>query len=286
MHQPPQQRGREPGMLDRTAARCRPGPAPPATSTPAATALRPSSSMASELAVTCGGRHRADGGRAPVCRRGPAAARAHPAAAGQDFSLGARAGFLGGFCDTAGLAEIDLVANDTGGAVAQIFAARQPGRLRRLTLTDCETHDNVPPRAFLPTVLLARMGSRLLRDLPRARRRVYGSSYQDVSRLPLKVVRAWLEPLLGTPAAVRQFQRWVASLHDRDLLAAESVLRRLQVPTLIVWSTGDVFFHRKWAYWLRGTIPGAAEVTEIPGARLFFPDERATELTAALRRHW
>jgi hypothetical protein len=43
---------------------------------------------------------------------------------------------------------------------------------------------------------------------------------------------------------------------------------------------------RKWAYWLRGTIPGTAEVTEIPGARLFFPDERATELTAALRRYW
>jgi hypothetical protein len=27
-------------------------------------------------------------------------------------------------------------------------------------------------------------------------------------------------------------------------------------------------------------------VVEIDGARLFFPDERATELTAALRRHW
>jgi pimeloyl-ACP methyl ester carboxylesterase len=95
-----------------------------------------------------------------------------------------------------------------------------------------------------------------------------------------------LAPLLGTPTAARLFQRWVISLHARDLLAAEPALRRLQVPTLIVWGTGDVFFRRKWAYWLRDTIPGAAEVAEIPGARLFFPDERATELTAALRRHW
>ena len=215
-----------------------------------------------------------------------------PAAAGQDFSLTSLARFLTDFCDATGLAEIDLVANDTGGAVAQILAAREPGWLRTLTLTNCETHDNVPPRAFLPTVLLARvgllarMGPRLLRDLPRARRRVYGSGYQDVSRLPLEVVRAWLEPLLGTPASARQFQRWVASLHARDLLAAEPTLHRLHVPTLIVWGTGDVFFHRKWAYWLRDTIPGAAGVTEIPGAKLFFPDERATELAAALRRHW
>lgn len=58
------------------------------------------------------------------------------------------------------------------------------------------------------------------------------------------------------------------------------------VPTLIVWGTGDVFFKRKWAYWLRDTIPGATEVIELKGARLFFPDERAPELTAALRRHW
>jgi hypothetical protein len=43
---------------------------------------------------------------------------------------------------------------------------------------------------------------------------------------------------------------------------------------------------RKWAYWLRDTIPGATSVVEIDGARLFFPDERATELTAALHRHW
>ena len=65
-----------------------------------------------------------------------------------------------------------------------------------------------------------------------------------------------------------------------------AALSRLQVPTLIVWGTADKFFRRKWAYWLRDTIPGASEVVEIDGGRLFFPDERATEFTAALRRHW
>jgi hypothetical protein len=40
------------------------------------------------------------------------------------------------------------------------------------------------------------------------------------------------------------------------------------------------------ASWLRDTIPGATEVVELAAARLFFPDERATEFTAALRRHW
>jgi pimeloyl-ACP methyl ester carboxylesterase len=84
----------------------------------------------------------------------------------------------------------------------------------------------------------------------------------------------------------RQSQRLLTSLHARDLLAVEPALRRLQVPTLIVWGTDDLFFRRKWAYWLRDTIPGASEVVEIDKGRLFFPDERAAEFTAALRRHW
>jgi len=45
---------------------------------------------------------------------------------------------------------VDLVANDSGGGVAQIFAARFPQRLRTLTLTNCGTHDNWPPPGFQP----------------------------------------------------------------------------------------------------------------------------------------
>ena len=215
-----------------------------------------------------------------------------PAAAGQDFSLPGLARFLADFCDGLQLNDIDLVANDTGGAISQVFAAGHPERLHTLTLTNCETHDNLPPKAFLPTILLARLGlfariaPRLTRDVRRARRRVYGMGYQDVSSLPEDIVRGWLEPLLGTPESARAYQRLLTSLHARDLLAAGPALARLRVPTLIVWGTGDIFFRRKWAYWLRDTIPGATEVVEITGARLFFPDERATELTAALRRHW
>jgi len=215
-----------------------------------------------------------------------------PAAADQDFSLPGLARFVADFCDALELTGMDLVANDTGGAIAQVFAARHPERLHTLTLTNCETHNNLPPKALLPTVLLARMGlyariaPRMMRDIPRARRRVFRLVYQDVANLPDEVARAWLEPTLGTAAAARQSQRLLTSLHARDLLAIEPALARLQVPTLIVWGTSDIFFRRKWAYWLRDTIPGATEVVEIDGARLFFPDERATEFTAALRRHW
>ncbi len=175
--------------------------------------------------------------------------------------------------------------------MAQIVAARDPARLRSFTLTDCDTHDRVPPPAFRPTVLLARAGllapalRRLARDVGRARKRMFGSGYQDPAQPPDDLVRVWTQPL-ATAGSARQFQRLVAGLRPDDLLAVEPELARLRVPTLIVWGTDDVFFPLSDAYWLRDTIPGAGEVVELPGARLFFPDERPDELAAALSRHW
>lgn len=216
-----------------------------------------------------------------------------PAAADQDFTLPGLARFVADFCDALELTGIDLVANDTGGAISQVFAVGHPERLHTLTLTNCEAHNNLPPKGLALMVLLARTGlmSRimprlLLRDISRGRQRMYGPGYQDVANLPVDIARAWLEPLFGTAESARKGDHIMPSLHARDLLAIEPALARLQIPTLIVWGTGDKFFDRKWAYWLRDTIPGANEVVEIDGARLFFPDERAAEFTAALRRHW
>jgi pimeloyl-ACP methyl ester carboxylesterase len=213
-----------------------------------------------------------------------------PAAA--DYSLGAVADFVADFGTALGLTGIDLVANDTGGAVAQIFAARHPDLLRSFTLTNCDTLGNLPPKAFLPAMLLARTGllarsaPALMRDIRRARKRLFGATVQDIERLPEDVVRAWLEPVQGTPERARDFQRWIAGLRERDLRAVEPDLRRLRVPTLIVWGTGDRFFGPKWAYRLRDLIPGVTEVVEVPDGRLFFPLERPAELAEPLLRFW
>jgi pimeloyl-ACP methyl ester carboxylesterase len=215
-----------------------------------------------------------------------------PARQDQDLTLAGLADAVGAFCDAVGLADLDLVAHDTGGAIAQIVATRRPERLRTFTLTNCETHDNVPPAAFAPTVELAKSGElapsapALLADLEAARTAVFAMGYEHPERLDLEVVRAFLEPVLDTPEHAHEFERLVASLDARYLLAVEADLAQLQVPTLVVWGTGDEFFELRWAYWLRDTIPGVREVVEIEGAKLFFPDERAADLVPHLRRHW
>jgi pimeloyl-ACP methyl ester carboxylesterase len=215
-----------------------------------------------------------------------------PGAPDQEFTLTALAEFLTGFCDALGLTEFDLVGNDTGGAICQVFAVREAKRLRSFTLTNCDTQGNLPPKAFLPTIwmarlhLLAPLGRRMLRHVPMARKRMLGLTYQNTESVPVEVVRSWMQPVFGTKESARRFQRWLARMNDRELVAIEPDLRRLQVPTLLVWGTGDPFFKMRWAERLRDTIAGASEIVEIPGGKLFFPDERAEEFAAAVRPHW
>jgi pimeloyl-ACP methyl ester carboxylesterase len=78
----------------------------------------------------------------------------------------------------------------------------------------------------------------------------------------------------------------LTSLDAADLVAIEPDLKGFGVPTAIVWGTGDPFFDVSWASWLRDTIPGADAVVELPGARLFFPEERPDELASCLLAHW
>jgi haloalkane dehalogenase len=52
----------------------------------------------------------------------------------QDVSFTARAKMLLEVLDALGIERVDLVSNDSGGAIAQIFAAHHPHRLTSLVL--------------------------------------------------------------------------------------------------------------------------------------------------------
>jgi pimeloyl-ACP methyl ester carboxylesterase len=215
-----------------------------------------------------------------------------PVTAEQDLSLAALAAGLDDFCEVLGLTGIDLVANDTGGAIAQIFAARYPQRLATLTLTNCDTVDNLPPEAFKPTVELAAAGNlapsavAMFANLEAAAQISFASGYEHLDRIDRDVIRSYLQPCFGTIERARHFERLLVSLDVGDLQAVMPQLSELTVPTLVVWGTGDAFFDVSWAYWLRDTIPGPTRVVTVDGARLFFPEERPMDLVPHLEQHW
>jgi pimeloyl-ACP methyl ester carboxylesterase len=208
---------------------------------------------------------------------------------GQELTAAAQAEVIEGFCDALGLEEFDLVANDTGGAISQIFTVRHGKRVRTLTLTNCDCHDQLPPAAFKLTVDAASAGmlaERIMRvhDKPELGRIALRQGYEEPEKLTDGAIREFFGPFKDIDGA-RELERAITSLDSADLLAVESELARLEVPTLVAWGTGDVFFDVKWADWLEETVPGVERVVKIPDAKLFYPDERADELVPHVHEH-
>jgi pimeloyl-ACP methyl ester carboxylesterase len=211
----------------------------------------------------------------------------------QDVSVTDNARMLDEFLNALSIEQVDLVGNDSGGGIAQIFAASHPRRVRSLTLTDCDAHDNWPPDAFKPFLAMAANGglSATLHAML-ADKNVYrsagalGPAYEHPERITDDSVEIYLRPLVRTEQRTRDFQRFLAAFDNRHTVAIEGRLKTLAAPTLIVWGTDDVYFDVKWSRWLAETIPGTRRRVELEGARIFFPEERWEEFNQELRAHW
>jgi pimeloyl-ACP methyl ester carboxylesterase len=211
----------------------------------------------------------------------------------QDVSVTANATMLEEFLDALSIEQVDLVGNDSGGGIAQIFAASHPQRVRSLTLTNCDAHDNWPPDAFKPFLAMAAKGglpgtlNAMLAD-----KNVYrspgalGPAYEYPEQVTDDSIAIYLQPLVRTEQRTRDFQRFLAAFDNAHTVAIESRLKTLEVPTLIVWGTDDVYFDVKWSRWLADAIPGTKRRVEFEGARIFFPEERWAEFNRELRAHW
>jgi pimeloyl-ACP methyl ester carboxylesterase len=210
----------------------------------------------------------------------------------QDVSVTANANMLREVLDALHIDQVDLIGNDSGGGIAQIFAALNPERVRSLTLTNCDTHDNWPPEAFKPFVNMVIAGG--LRDTLNAMiadKAIYrsqealGPAYERPEHVTDDDIETYLRPLVRTEQRTLDLQRFVIAFDNKHTVVIAPKLRTLRAPTLIVWATDDVYFPVKWAYWLAGTLPGAKPPIELEGARIFFPEERAETFNRLLREH-
>jgi pimeloyl-ACP methyl ester carboxylesterase len=212
---------------------------------------------------------------------------------GQDVSVTANAHMLGEVIDALHIDQVDIIGNDSGGGISQIFAALNPERIRSLVLTNCDTHDNWPPEAFLPVMNMAAAGglpgtlNAMLSD-----KSVYrapeglGLAYEDPNSVSNADIDAYLTPFVRSDQHTRNLQRFLGAFDNQHTLAIEDQLRNLAAPALIVWGTDDIYFSVKWAHWLGDNLAGAKPPIELDGARLFFPEERPDAFNEILREHF
>lgn len=211
----------------------------------------------------------------------------------QDVSVTANARMIDEFLEALKIDRVDLVGNDSGSGICQIFAALHPARVRSLTLTNGDTHDNWPPDAFKPFLAMAVGGGlrgtleALLADKSVYRsQQALGRAYEHPERVSDEAIEVYLRPFLRTSQRTHDLLRFLAAFDNRHTVAIEERLKMVKAPTLIVWGTDDVYFDVKWSHWLANNIPGTRRRVEFEGARIFFPEERWDQFNQELRAHW
>jgi pimeloyl-ACP methyl ester carboxylesterase len=197
------------------------------------------------------------------------------------------------FIDALQINQVDLVGNDSGGGICQIFAALYPESVRSITLTNCDTHDNWPPEAFKPFVEMVASGglpatlAAMLHD-----RNIYrspqglGLAYERPGEVTDATIDTYLKPHIRTEQRTHDLERFVVAFDNRHTVSIEGKLRTLEAPALIVWGDDDVYFDVKWSVWLEKALPGAKRRVVFEGARIFFPEERWHQFNDELRKFW
>jgi len=212
----------------------------------------------------------------------------------QDLSPQAQSDMLAAFLDALSVDSVDLIANDSGGTIAQLFAVQHPARVRTMLLTNCDVHENSPPPQMAGSIAKARAGVYDQKIALHLEDRVYarsssgigGAAYVDPASFSDEVLQYYFEPLVASPERRSQLNRYLAAFEPNPLPAIEPALRRSAIPTRMVWGIADPLFPVRWAEWLDRTLPKSRGVRLVEGGRLFWPEERPDLLADEARALW
>jgi haloalkane dehalogenase len=216
-------------------------------------------------------------------------------APGQGVTPSDQADMLAVFLDKLGIATVDLVANDSGGAVAQIFVVRYPQRVRSLLMTNCDVEPDSPPPALAPVIALAREGTYPDQwlvpwfndhELARSPKGFGGMCFSDPSQPTDAAIEMYFGPLVATPASKALVNAYTLGLDPNPLAGIEASLRRCVVPTRIVWGLADDIFAKESPDYLDRLLPNSKGVRRLPKAKLFWPEEYPDVVAEEARRLW
>jgi pimeloyl-ACP methyl ester carboxylesterase len=216
-------------------------------------------------------------------------------AAGQSVGPDAQAAMLLAFLDELSVRVVDLVANDSGGAVAQLLVARHPERVRTLLLTNCDTEHDSPPPALLPVIAMSREGTfadrwlavwRRDKAVARSTEGIGGMCYADPAHPTDEAIECYFAPLVASPRRKSEVHAYALALERNPLEGIGPALRRCRVPTRIVWGMADTIFSPAGPTYLDRAFGQSRGVRRLEGRKLFFPEEVPDVIAAEARRLW
>ncbi len=207
----------------------------------------------------------------------------------------AQAGMLVALLDHLGVDTCDVVANDTGGLIAQLLVTVSPRRIRSLLLTNCDTQDDCPPLSFEPFIALARAGgladkiiapALVNKAAARSARGLGGLGYSSPLNPTDDAIETYFAPIVSSPKRKAQFDLLTRGLGRNALAGSADELRTFQGPVRIVWGADDTVFAKASPQWLDRTFPNSRGVRLIEHAKLFFPEEQPDAIATEARLLW
>ena len=210
----------------------------------------------------------------------------------QDISFESQAKMLSAFLDARSIEQVDLIGNDTGGGVSQIFLSLFPERVRSLTLTNCEVHD-LWPNAMLQQfygALKAGMVGEMLKNITHdpSLAAQFAATYENLESLSKESLEVYFGPFVDSEQRREQLKGFSEAERNRDqLVAAAKGLHASQVPAQVLWGDADTAFDTPASIeWLKRNLGGLRKVITIPKAKLFWPEEHPRLLTVMLKEFW
>jgi haloalkane dehalogenase len=216
-------------------------------------------------------------------------------AKGQSVAPSSQVAMIAQLLNKLSIPSVDVIANDSGGAIAQLFVARYPDRVRSLLLTNCDTEPDSPPAAVLPVIELARAGKFAdewlvpwLADkvLARSAKGIGGLCYMDPTHPTDEAIDTYLGPLVSSPYRKSQTNAYAIGLDPNPLAGIEAALKKGAAPTRIVWGTADSIFSQASPDYLDHVLANSRGVRLIPGAKLFFPEEMPEVIAEEAMQLW
>jgi haloalkane dehalogenase len=214
---------------------------------------------------------------------------------GQSCTPEAQVDMLLAFLDVLSVPNVDVVANDSGGAVAQLLVARDPKRVRTLLLTNCDTEHDCPPPALLPVIELAKQGRfvdewlgkwQADKTLARSSAGIGGMCYADTCQPTDEAIDTYFKPLLSTPRRMANAHAYAIALERNALSGIGRRLRRCQVPARIVWGRADTIFSSSSPGHLDHSFGQSRGMRLLEGSKLFWPEERPEVIAEEAQQLW
>jgi haloalkane dehalogenase len=216
-------------------------------------------------------------------------------ARGQSVTPAAQADMITAFLDHLGIVQVDLIANDSGGAVAQLLVATHSERVRSLLLTNCDVETDSPPAALLPVIELARAGIYpdlwlepwlQHKDVARSPTGLGGMCYSNPAHPSDAALDQYLAPIVASPERKALVNQYTLGLTPNPLQGIEPILRQCSVPTRIIWGMSDTIFSPRSPDYLAGILQQVTGIRRIRGAKLFFPEEYPDIIADEARLLW